>query len=172
MDRSIFRKRRGYTLSEQTFSYKHLLYEDHPNLILQFHLYMLIATVLIEYLTAFLLLGMPVKAALPLFIYNLFLNTITISLIQLGVFYIAHPVLLGSYELGLAGALSIEALIVITEMRLLMLIFRRMHRLGSLDSPVSKTRAFVIAIFANLASFILAVPCAAVLMRLSGAWHA
>jgi len=110
-------------------------------------------TVVIEYLVFYALLGRPAKARRKLFLYILFVNTITNPAAQLCMLFIADDVLLGSKNMEYLADCIIEVLVVIVEFGLMTWLFGRMHRHGDLDEPVSAIRTLVITLLANLASF-------------------
>ena len=70
--------------------------------------------------------------------------------------FIADPVLLGSEAIVLPLQISIGLVTVIVEFALLKWIFGHEYRWGLLSAPVTAKRTFVIALVANLASFVTA----------------
>ena len=110
-----------------------------------------VVTVMIEYPVIYALLGRRLKAPIQLFLWVLLVNVITFPgvMCALG----ALPFL--GYEqfvwlwLGL-----IECAVVVVEFVILKLVFNRMCRTHALDEPILAKRTFVIALVANLASFV------------------
>jgi hypothetical protein len=113
-------------------------------------------TVIVEYIIVSCLLGWPAKGRMQLFLWVLFLNTITVPAAEAAWLFIADPLALGSEMIFLALLCVIELIVVIVQFFLLRWIFTRMLRRGLLDRPVTAGRTFMISLVANAASFLFA----------------
>jgi hypothetical protein len=110
------------------------------------------ATVAIEYLVVFLLLGRPPKAKIKLFCYILLINLITNPAEQFAIFFLADPDLLGSTGRSLLMICLIEFVVITIEFGLMLWIFRRMYRRGMLQRAITAGHTIVLALVANVAS--------------------
>ncbi|MEW6529403.1 MAG: hypothetical protein AB1473_01120 [Thermodesulfobacteriota bacterium] len=115
------------------------------------------ATVTVEYLTVYFLLGRPAKVRIKLFFYIVLVNMVTNPAAQFSMLFLGDPDLVGSAELALVVTCVIELVVVTVEYGLLRWLFGRMHRRGALDKPVTATRTFLISLVANAASFAIGV---------------
>jgi hypothetical protein len=122
------------------------------------------ATVAVEFLVVFFLLGRPAKARRSLFIYMVLINIVTNPPAQISMLFVGDPDLLGSSKLAYLVDFLIELVVIAVEFGLLRWTFGRMRRGGVLDEPVTATRTFVIAVVANVASFAIGVVGLATLM--------
>ena len=119
------------------------------------------ATLIIEYPVIYLLLGRRLKSKVKLFLWVLLINAITFPGVQLAL--IAVPYVPYDQFAWLCLCL-IEFAVVIVEFVLLKLIFNRMYRVQTLDEPISAKRTFVMALTANLASFLLGIIAEAIII--------
>ncbi|MFZ5866336.1 MAG: hypothetical protein ACOYXY_10685 [Thermodesulfobacteriota bacterium] len=115
------------------------------------------ATVAVEYLTVYFLLGGPSKVRIKLLFYIVLINMVTNPAAQFLMLFVGDPDLVGSAELALVVTCVIEFVVVTVEYGLLRWVFGRMHRRGLLYRPVTATRTFVISLVANAASFAIGV---------------
>jgi len=122
-------------------------------------------TVVVEYLVIYLMLGRPSKARMPLLFYLTLVNLITNPATQLGIFFVADPVLLGSSGKAFLVLCLIELVAMTTEFCLLTLVFGRMYRRGVLKVDVTAKRTVVIVFAANVASFLFGFVGGIVLMK-------
>ncbi|MEW6529512.1 MAG: hypothetical protein AB1473_01670 [Thermodesulfobacteriota bacterium] len=99
-------------------------------------------TAIIEFLVIYWILGRPKKARTTLFLVAFFLNMFTNPSAQIGVLILGY-------------LFAIELLVIAIEFGVLMWVFSQMHHSGKLDHPVTALRTAVIAVIANVASFIL-----------------
>jgi len=101
-------------------------------------------TTIIEYLAIYHILGRPKKAKTGLFLFVFLVNLITNPAAQIGVWFIGEWFV-------------IEAVVILVEFGLLMLVFARMFRIGALSQPIGAGRTLVVAVMANIASFGLGI---------------
>jgi len=116
-----------------------------------------VATVAVEYLVVYVLLGRPAKAWTQLFFYIMLVNLITKPAAHLSMLFIGDPDLLGSTTRALLVDGIIELVVVTVEFGLMKWIFGSMYRRGVLQEPVTAKRTILIAAVANVASFAFGV---------------
>jgi len=115
----------------------------------------LAVTTAVEYGVIYWMLGRPAKARLRFLFSLLLVNVITNPPVQLATFFIPdlfRPRLLGELLLMLG---IVELVVVLVEFGLLRWIFGRMYRGGALNEAITVKRTFLIALTANLASFVV-----------------
>ena len=130
-------------------------------------LYIMVAcfvlTLIIEYSVIYLLLRRRLKAKMQLFLWVLLVNAITFPAVQVA---LTALYFLNLERFAWLWLILIEFAVVIVEFVLLKLIFKRMYRVHALEEPISAKRAFVMALTANFASFILGAVAEPVIITL------
>ncbi|MEW6141435.1 MAG: hypothetical protein AB1733_24695 [Thermodesulfobacteriota bacterium] len=114
-----------------------------------------LASVGIEYIVAYLLLGRPSRGRTQLIFYVLLVKIITNPAAQLAHLFIADDVLLGSSTLEHLVHYLIEVAVVIVESGLIWWMCGRMYSHNVLAEPVSAARSLLISLVANVVPFVI-----------------
>lgn len=111
------------------------------------------ATVMIEYLVMYALLGWPPRARAELLLWVLFINAVTNPASQVAAFFLGDERLTGSEGLAWTMICGVELVAAVVELFLMRWAFGQMYRRGVIDQDITGRRAMVIVFTANLASF-------------------